>query len=90
MSGHYLMATKAMHKLGDISRDEPDLCVVFSETDTDYIGRWVEGFGFANVRFPKATTRELTAEEKARYDGRYLAMGDVLLGPTHIDGEECN
>lgn len=56
-------ATTAIHKLGDISRDEEDYCLVHSETDLDFIGNWCEGRGFIHVRFPKATTRDLTAEE---------------------------
>lgn len=79
-----MMATKAFHQLGDISRDEPDLVVVFSEDDTHYIGRWVEGFGFQNVRFPKTTTRELTVEERARYDGSYLDLAGETFGPIRI------
>ena len=69
----FMMATKAMHKLGDISRSE-DLCVISSETDTHYIGNWVTGFGFACVEFPKETTRELTAEEVEKYNKTYVQL----------------
>lgn len=64
---NYMMATTAIHQLGDISSDTPDLCVVHSEDEDNYIGNWVTGFGFINVKFPKSTTRPLTAEEKDRY-----------------------
>ena len=57
------MATKAVHKLGDISRNKPDLCIVHDEDEKNYIGNWVTGFGFINVKFPKNTTRELSEEE---------------------------
>lgn len=63
----HLMATTAIHQLGDISRDTPDLCVASEETETDYIGNWCSGLGFFGVRFPKATTRALTIEEELRY-----------------------
>ncbi len=63
MSPHYMMATKAEHRLGDLSEDEPTLCFVDGEEGDYYTGSWVEGFGFFNVKFPKATTRELTEEE---------------------------
>lgn len=70
----YMMATKATHKIGDISRDEPDLAAIHGEEGDDYIGNWVSGFGFIDVRFPKATTRELTEAERERY-----AAGSVRL-----------
>jgi hypothetical protein len=47
----------------DISRDDPDYFWVDEVDDDNYIGRWVTGFGFINVRFPKETSRELTDEE---------------------------
>ena len=58
-------ATEAHHQLGDISRPEGGF-VRIDETvadDENYYGNWLTGLGFINVRFPKATTRELTAEE---------------------------
>lgn len=63
-----MMATTAQHKTGDISRDDPDFCLISSETETEYIGRWLEGYGFYNVRFPKSTTREMTPEEKEKFE----------------------
>ena len=71
----YMMATKAMHTMGDISRSE-DLCVIFSETDTHYIGNWVTGFGFIEVEFPKEITRELTTEEVEKYNKTYMQISN--------------
>lgn len=68
----YMMATAAIHQLGDISSTTPDLCVVYGEDEDNYIGNWVEGFGFVNVRFPKATTRELSEDEKNLYHGKRI------------------
>ena len=59
----YIMATEAHHALGDISRDEPDYAFRDSEDDENYYGAWVTGFGYINVRFPKATSRPLTDAE---------------------------
>lgn len=78
MSARVMMATKAYHKLGDISSDKPNFCLIFSETEDCYIGRWMEGFGFINVSFPKATTRELTPEEQARAD-RKLSSPLIII-----------
>lgn len=71
----YMMATKAIHQLGDISSEVPDICLVRRETETDYIGEWVTGFGFIDVRFPKATTRELTEDEHNRFNGSRYQIG---------------
>ena len=78
--GRYLMATRAIHKLGDISSDEPDICHVYAETDDDWIGSWVTGLGFFNIHFPKETTRALNDEELARYKKQHIAMGDLDMG----------
>jgi len=70
----YMMATKAYHGLGDISSEEPDLCVIHGEDKENYIGNWVTGLGFCNVRFPKKTTRELNSEEKEKFDGKKVGV----------------
>jgi hypothetical protein len=72
----YMMATKAIHKLGDISRDKPDICHVHEEYEDHYIGMWITGYGFIGVKFPKETTRELTREEIKRYDGTYIQISN--------------
>ncbi len=71
----YMMATKAIHKLGDISSDHPDLCFIKEEDEDNYIGNWVTGYGFINVKFPKETTRELTQDEKDRYNKMAIRIG---------------
>ena len=77
----YKMATKAIHLLGDISREEPDLCVIHSQDEENYIGNWVCGFGFIDVKFPKETTRDLTEEEIKEWSGRGLAINS---NPCHF------
>lgn len=79
MMPKYLMATKAYHQLGDISRDKPSLCRIISEDENNYIGSWVEGFGFINVKFPKETTRELTNKERKYYAKQYYQINS---GPS--------
>jgi len=71
----YMMATKAIHQLGNISRDEEDLCFIHGEEAENYIGNWVTGFGFINVKFPKETTRELTNKEIEKYNKLYVQIG---------------
>ena len=73
-----MMATVATHKLGDISADVPTLCAVHGEDDDNYIGQWAEGFGFANVKFPKATTRNLTEDELGKLKGTVIIVGNVV------------
>lgn len=76
----YMMATKAIHKLGDISSGKPDLCYIHSEDGDDYVGRWATGFGFINVHFPKETTRELTSEERLYYQNRHIVLSGMDIG----------
>ena len=56
---------KAIHKLGDISRDyyNAELIVVHSEDENNWIGNYVEGFGFIDVKFAKEDCKEASDEE---------------------------
>lgn len=84
----YMMATKAIHKLGDISSSEPDLCIIYREDDENWIGNWVTGLGFINVKFPKISTRELTREEIEKYNKQYAQLSDHP--PIKLDvGPKC-
>lgn len=74
MKSRYMMATTAIHQLGDISSTEPDLCRISSEDEENWIGSWVTGLGFIKVKFPKATTRELTKEECKEYNQMYVQI----------------
>jgi len=80
----HMMATKAFHKLGDISRDEPDLCYVYDADDDNFYGMWVTGLGFFDVMFPKDTTRELTKEEIAHYSSMNLSLSGNNLGKIKL------
>ena len=70
-----MIATKAHHKLGDLSRNNGDVAVITSEDGKCFIGHWLEGFGLINVKFPKSTTRELTPSEKRKLNGKVYAVG---------------
>lgn len=75
MADRYMMATRAHHVLGDISRDEPSLAIIYGEAGENWIGEWATGMGMVNVLFPKAYTRELTDDERAFYSTK------VIVGP---------
>ncbi len=82
----HMMATTATHQCGDISRDQPSLAIIYGETDTDYIGEWATGLGLVNVRFPKATTRNLTDAEKQQYSDKVIVTGGIAR-PIRIEPE---
>ncbi len=73
-------------KSGDISRDEPDICVVFDEDDDNFYGNWVCGFGFINVAFPKKTTRDLNAKEIKEYHGKVTMLGGGFGPVINVTG----
>lgn len=77
MPDRYMMATQAIHAVGNISRDEPSLAIVYDETERDYVGEWATGMGFINVRFPKETTRDLTDEERTFYGSKRIEVGGL-------------
>ena len=50
----------------------PTLCVVDTEDDTGYRGTYPGLPGMGNVRFPKGTTRPLTAKERKNVESMRL------------------
>lgn len=70
----YMMGTTAIHQLGDISREEEDLCLVRFEHGDNYVGSWVTGMGFMEVKFPKATTRELNEVEIEFFNKQFVQL----------------
>ena len=81
------MATKAIHKAGDISRETSDICHIYGEDEDNYIGNWVFGFGFIDVKFPKNTTRELTPEELEEWHGAPVELAGIIHC-LNLTGEE--
>ena len=55
-------------ELRKLTRPESEFCYAkgWSEPDQAYVGNWLEGFGFFDVHFPKASTRPATEAEIAR------------------------
>ena len=55
----------AIHQTGDISRDvyDAELIIVREEDEEFYIGNFVEGFGFIDVKFRKEDCRKATLED---------------------------
>ncbi len=85
-----MMATKANHKMVDLSREEPNLCIVFEEDEDNYYGNWFSRFGFVKIQFPKSTTRELTSEEVEKWHGQVTMIGDKFGPIINIKGEDFN
>lgn len=81
----YMMGTTAIHRLGDISSDEPDLCYIQKEDEDNYIGVWVMGYGLIEVKFPKKTTRVLTAEEIEKYNKIYVRTNNHPAHKLKVD-----
>ena len=81
----YMMATTAIHKLGDISSDEPDICQIHSEDEENYIGNWVFGHGFIDVKFPRSTTKELSQADIERFNGAGVMLSGSYMGRLKID-----
>jgi hypothetical protein len=75
-----IMATKAFHGGGDISRAEPSPARFHRETPKYYIGEFMEGFGLLCVRFPKSGCRLLTEAEVATLEGSERGVVSALEG----------
>ena len=56
---------KAIHKLGDVSRDylDAELICISNEDEHNWIGNYAEGLGLFNVCFAKEDCRDATDEE---------------------------
>lgn len=83
----FMMATAAHHHCGDLSRNQPDLAIIYGEGEDHYVGEWATGLGYVNVRFPKSTTRELTDEERNRYAGKVIETAGISR-PIRFDSRE--
>ena len=82
-----LIATIAYHQMGELTREEGDLCCAGKESENYYIGNWVTGFGFFNVMFPKETTRKLTDEEVEKYNNMYVQISDQIPVKLNVSNE---
>lgn len=82
--GIYLMAKEAHHLLGEVSRDEWDLAIVFQEDDENLYGNWVFGFGLIDVRFPKKSVRQLDKKDLKKYDSTGYGINAALIGMLKV------
>jgi len=82
----YAMGKEAHHVTGEISREEWDLIQINAEDDKNYIGNWMYGFGFIEVKFPKKSIRALNKKEIKYYEGSHYGIGGSYLGDLEIEG----
>jgi hypothetical protein len=80
-----MMATKANHKMGDLSAKTPSPCIIQRKDEEKgvYVGFWALGLGFVNVEFPVGTTRDLNESEAEKYRGAAVGTSQfrIELGP---------
>ena len=72
--GRIKWGTTAIHKLGDISRPSGDFFFVDDEDDEHFIGAWLTGIGYFNVKFPKRNCRELTDDERTLLSSQQVVI----------------
>ncbi len=79
----------AIHKLGDISREQDDFITVYAEEGDQWIGQFNEGYGFIDVRFNKSDVRPCTKEEIDELNKKWFAINGHIYGKNHYnyDGE---
>ena len=77
----------AIHKLGDIRRENDDYIRVYDETKDYYIGNFEEGFGFVDVKFRKKDCRALTEEERKQINGKWYSINGIPLYRIYVDDE---
>ena len=77
-----LMATRASHKLGDVSCEKFTLAAFHTEEDNAYIGHFIEGAGLIDLVFPKSGCRWLTEEEVAVLVRKRLKFSGPLQAAT--------
>lgn len=78
----------AIHMLGDIRREDDDYIIVKDETFDEYIGNFLEGFGFMNVEFNKEDVRPCTREEIDYLNGCVCTLNGtpLCMGNFNYDG----
>jgi len=79
----------AIHKLGDIRREEDEYIRIHKETETHYIGNFEAGFGFINVEFKKEDCKPLTEAERKELNGKWYSISGTPLYRIYVD-EESN
>jgi hypothetical protein len=77
----------AIHKLGDIGREEDDFIDVYGEIEDKYIGSFYEGYDFIGVKFNKKDCRPLTQKEIDYKNKKYNFINKYVSHKIHIDPE---
>jgi hypothetical protein len=77
----------AIHKLGNIGRKQDAYIQVTSEDKDNYIGMFREGFGFADVKFPKYNCRLLTEEEISEVNNMVYTINGHATYKLKLDSE---
>ncbi|MBE6067956.1 MAG: hypothetical protein E7211_09730 [Clostridium lundense] len=77
----------AIHKLGNLSREDDEYIRVLEENENEYIGHFEEGFGFVGVRFNKLHCRKLTKEEIEKLNSKVFIVNGKVWGKVTLDKE---
>jgi hypothetical protein len=85
------IATIGIHKYGVFNEENPSLCLIYGDTGTHWIGRWVSSYcNFFDILFSKGTVKELTDADEQKY---YSIMNGELaksLIAKHQDDAQRN
>lgn len=77
----------ALHKTGNIGREEDDFIIVYAEEGDKWIGQFKEGFGFLDVKFNKSDVRPCTKEEIDELNKKWFGVNGHILGKNHYNYE---
>jgi hypothetical protein len=83
-TGLYLMAKESYHLLGEVTRDEWDLAIVFKEDNKNFYGNWVFGYGLVDVRFPKDKVKKLNKKEITKYNEIGYGINGVFINMLKV------
>ena len=83
-TGLYLMAKEAHHLLGEVTRDEWDLAIVFKEDNDNFYGNWVFGYGLIDVCFPKDKVRSLNKKEVSKYNNSACGINGSFINMLKV------
>jgi hypothetical protein len=75
----------AIHKLGNLQRDEDDYIWIREETEDKYIGQFVEGLGFFGVEFNKSDVRSCTKDEIDYLNKCYYTINSNVYGKNNYN-----
>ena len=77
----------AIHKLGDIGRENDDFIRVHDEIDEYFIGYFEEGFGFVHVKFRKSDCRPINESEFNKLNKMTYTINGTPLYRIKVDKE---